>query len=192
MFAPAGFAPGAAQGMWSRRVKQVGRTSAQSRFVGRSGRALALAAAALLAGCASINDHRGYIVDTALLQSVQPRIDNKYSVEQTLGRPTFVSEFGQPTWYYISDDTRQPPFRQPHTTKETVLRVRFDTQGNVTEVQTTNASHLAHIHPDGALTPTLGRKRSFLEDIFGNIGTVGAAGAGAPAGGSPGGGPNGS
>ena len=27
-------------------------------------------------------------------------------------------------------------------------------------------------------TPTLGRKRGFFEDLFGNIGTVGAAGAG--------------
>ena len=157
--------------------------------------ALAACAGALLAGCASINDHRGYIVDNTLLQTVQPHIDNKYSVEQTLGRPTFVSEFGQPTWYYLSDDTRQLPFHQPHTTKEVVLRVRFDAKGNVSEVQTANATNMAHIRPDGALTPTLGRKRSFLEDLFGNIGTVGTGGVGGGApggGGGPGGGPNGS
>ena len=155
--------------------------------------ALAACVGMLLAGCVSINDHRGYIVDNTLLQTVQPHIDNKYSVEQTLGRPTFVSEFGQPTWYYISDDTHQPPFRKPRTVKEVVLRVRFDAKGNVSDVQTANATTMAHIRPDGALTPVLGRKRSFLEDLFGNIGTVGTGGVGGGgSGGSPGGGPNGS
>ena len=44
---------------------------------------------------------------------------------------------------------------------------------------------VAQISPDGDKTPTLGRERSFLEDLFGNIGQVGAGGAGP-------GGPNGS
>ena len=38
------------------------------------------------------------------------------------------------------------------------------------------------ISPDGDETPTLGRERTFLQDLFGNIGQVGAAGAGAPGG----------
>ncbi|HZF46471.1 MAG TPA: outer membrane protein assembly factor BamE, partial [Sphingomonadaceae bacterium] len=58
--------------------------------------------AALLAGCSSISDHRGYIADEALVQAVQPGIDNRESVEGTLGRPTFASEFGNPIWYYVS------------------------------------------------------------------------------------------
>ena len=33
---------------------------------------------------------------------------------------------------------------------------------------------VVQIDPDGDKTPTLGRERSFLEDLFGNIGTVGA------------------
>jgi hypothetical protein len=36
---------------------------------------------------------------------------------------------------------------------------------------------VVRIHPDSHKTPTLGRERSFLEDLFGNIGQVGAAGA---------------
>ena len=45
--------------------------------------------------------------------------------------------------------------------------------------------------PTATETPTLGRERSFLEDLFGNIGAVGAPGTG---GGAPAaaGGPNGS
>ena len=49
--------------------------------------------------------------------------------------------------------------------------------------------------PGFSVTPiyTLGRERTFFEDLFGNIGAVGAAGmGGAGGGGGPGGGPNGS
>ncbi|MEZ5683224.1 MAG: outer membrane protein assembly factor BamE [Novosphingobium sp.] len=42
-------------------------------------------------------DHRGYIVDQALLDSVAPGLDNQAAVERTLGRPTFVSQYGQRT-----------------------------------------------------------------------------------------------
>ena len=41
---------------------------------------------------------------------------------------------------------------------------------------------MSRISPEGDKTPTLGRERSFFEDIFGNIGAVGAPGAGAPTG----------
>ena len=58
-----------------------------------------LAMAALAAGCSSIVNHRGYITDQVLLQSVQPGIDNRTSVERTLGRPSFTSLYGEPVWY---------------------------------------------------------------------------------------------
>jgi len=154
---------------------------------------LALATTAL-GGCASIRDHRGYLVDQALVDSVQPGIDNKLSVERTLGRPTMVSQFGEPMWYYISQDTKQVAFKSPRTQKQVVLRVRFDPQGNVLGVDKAGMEHVVSLNPDGKFTPTLGKHRSFFEDLFGNIGAVGAGGMGGAqgGGGAPGSGPNGS
>lgn len=148
---------------------------------------------AALAGCSSIKDHRGYLVDQALVDSVQPGVDNKMSVERTLGRPTFVSQFGEPAWYYVSIDTRQAAFTRPRTKSEMVLRVTFDDAGNVKRLDRRGMEHVVRLDPDGHKTPTLGRDRSFLEDLFGNIGAVGAAGMGGRGGGdNTGGGPNGS
>jgi outer membrane protein assembly factor BamE (lipoprotein component of BamABCDE complex) len=147
----------------------------------------------LAGGCTSIRDHRGYLMDTALVDSVQPHIDNRTSVERTLGRPTWVSQFGSQDWYYVSVDTKQGAFRRPHTYQQTVLRVRFDPQGNVATIDRAGMDKVVRLNPDGKETPTLGRNRSFLEDLFGNIGAVGAPGMGGSGGGSPGGrGPNGS
>ena len=49
--------------------------------------------AALTAGCSSIRDHQGYLVDEQLISAIQPGVDNKDSVAGTLGRPTFTGQF---------------------------------------------------------------------------------------------------
>jgi outer membrane protein assembly factor BamE (lipoprotein component of BamABCDE complex) len=135
-----------------------------------------LGAAALLAGCNAIVNHKGYLVDEVLVQSVQPGVDNRQSVERTLGRPSFTSQFGQPVWYYVSSTTGQKPFTTPRITGHTVLAVRFDEAGNVVAAERSGLEQVARISPEDDKTPTLGRERSFLEDLFGNIGQVGAAG----------------
>ncbi len=147
-----------------------------------------LAAAGTLGACNSIKDHRGYIVDQPLLDSVQTGIDNRQSVERTLGRPTFESAFGRKDWYYVSSNTRQAAFTRPKINEQLVLRISFDERGNVSAVERSGMEKVVVLDPDGGKTPTLGRERSFLEDLFGNIGTVGTGAGGA--GGR--GGPNGS
>jgi outer membrane protein assembly factor BamE (lipoprotein component of BamABCDE complex) len=155
------------------------------------GRILGLAVATLALGaCASIKDHRGYLVDGTLLDSVMPGIDNRTSVERTLGRPTFVSQFGRQDWYYVSTNTNQKAFTRPRANEHLLIHIVFDEKGNVSTVERTGMEKVVNLDPDGGKTPTLGRQRTFLEDLFGNIGQVGAPGAGGGGGGP--GGPNGS
>ncbi|MET0180686.1 MAG: outer membrane protein assembly factor BamE [Novosphingobium sp.] len=147
----------------------------------RSAPRLALTGLVVLAatsGCASIKDHRGYLADPTLIATVQPGVDNRQSVERTLGRPTFTSQFGDPAWYYVAVDTAQSPFGRPQAKDQSVLRVNFDAAGNVVAVNRTGIDQVVRLSPDGDKTPTLGRERGFFEDLFGNIGSVGAAGAG--------------
>ena len=152
------------------------------RFLGAS----LLAAATLAAGgCSSIRESRGFIADPTLTQSVQPGIDNKQSVQAALGHPSFESQFGDPTWYYVSSINERRPFSRPRIGTHSVLAVSFDAAGNVSGVERSGIDKVAYLTPDGDQTPTLGRERGFFEDLFGNIGTVGAPGAGGP--GAPGG-----
>jgi len=57
-----------------------------------------------------------------------------------------------------------------------VLHVRFDPKGNVASLQRTGKELVMNVGPVGRKTPTLGRERSFFEELFGNIGSVGAPG----------------
>ncbi len=144
----------------------------------------ALGALALVTGCSSITNHRGYIVDEVLVAAIAPGLDNQDSVRGTLGRPTLTSQFGEPTWYYISSVTEQAPFTTPDIGRHNVLAVKFDEAGTVTSFERTGMDRVIDLDPHGDETPTLGRERGFLQDLFGNIGTVGAPGMG---GGGPGG-----
>jgi outer membrane protein assembly factor BamE (lipoprotein component of BamABCDE complex) len=132
---------------------------------------------AMLAGaCSSIVGHKGYLADEVILRSVQPGVDNRESVQRALGQPSFQSQFGEPVWYYVSSTTGQAPFTTPRITDPTVLAVRFDAAGNVISAERSGIEQVARIDPESDETPTLGRERSFLQDLFGNIGQVGTAG----------------
>jgi len=130
-----------------------------------------------MAGCTQVRGHQGYIADQVLMSAVQAGVDNRQSVEASLGRPTFTGQFDDNTWYYLSRDTRQYGFNNPRPREQQVMRVIFDTEGNVTSVDRTGIELVASISPDGDKTPTLGRDSSFFEELFGNIGAVGAPGA---------------
>lgn len=140
--------------------------------------ALAVAVLATASGCSRIRDHKGYVFDSTLVDTVQPGIDNKDSVAKTLGRPSFVGQFdrGVENWYYVGRDTRQLAFASPRPVAQTTLEVHFDASGNVTGVTKAGLDRVVMLKPHGDKTPTLGRERGFFAELFGNIGRVGGVG----------------
>ena len=133
---------------------------------------LAFAGASLLGGCMGIKEHKGYVMDAEIASTVQVGVDNKESVTKTLGRPTFTGQFDANDWYYVSRDTKSVAFRSQRVTDQDVLHIRFDAAGNVASVNRTDETLVAKINPVNDKTPTLGRQRSFFDEIFGNIGVL--------------------
>ena len=148
----------------------------------------ALALAAGLSGCAEIRNHQGYIIDRTLVASVQPGVDNRDSVRNTLGDPSLAGEFDDSTWYYWSRATKQFSFGTPKPVNQLLLTVHFDRAGTVTGVEHTGLETVVPIHPAPGKTPTLGRTRSLFQELFGNIGAVGGAAVGGPTADNPTGG----
>ena len=144
---------------------------------------IAAAIAVTASACAPLRSHQGYVVDADLLNSVQPGVDNRQSVLATLGQPSFASQFNQGDWYYISRDSRNYAFNTPKPKEQVTVQISFDENGNVSAIRKSGVEQVASISPTKKTTPTLGRDRGFFADLFGNIGTVGAAGAGAGPGG---------
>ena len=134
-------------------------------------------AAGLLGGCTQLRSHQGYVIDPQLVNSVQPGVDTRDSIAKVLGNPSYTGQFGG-DWYYVSRDSRNYAFRTPHPRTQTTIQISFNAAGTVTAVRRSGLDEVASLAPYGKTTPTLGRKRSFFQDLFGNIGTVGAAGIG--------------
>lgn len=144
--------------------------------------------AMLAAGaCAPLRSHQGYVIDADLVNSVQPGVDNRQSVLQTLGRPSFTGQFAENDWYYVARDSSNLAFRNPRPNNQITLQISFDRAGNVAAIRRAGLDQVASVNPLNKKTPTLGRERGFFEELFGNIGTVGAPGAGGPGGGAGGG-----
>ena len=133
-------------------------------------------AALALVGCKGIQDTAGYVALPELTESIEVGIDNKDSVERTLGRPTFTGQFNENDWYYVYQRTSQFAFRRPKVKDARVLHVQFDAAGNVTSFTETDEELAINIDPNNDKTPTLGREKSFFEELFGNIGQVGQTG----------------
>ncbi len=145
---------------------------------------LALACGALaLGGCTKMRGHSGYIIDTELVNSVQPGVDTRQSVQSVLGRPTFTGQFNGGDWYYLARDTQSYAFSTPKVKDQVTLKIAFDPSGTVQSVTRMDEKLVASIDPSKKVTPTLGRKKSFFEELFGNIGAVGAPGMGQGTGG---------
>ena len=145
---------------------------------------LILAAVALLAaaGCTRIQSTQGYIIDNELVKAVQPGVDNKQSIRQSLGRPTMASQWDDNVWYYISRDTKQIAFARPRASSQNMLIITFAKDGSVAKVEKRGLELAQNISPNRDKTPTLGRDQSLWKDLFGNIGQVGAmpGGGGGP------------
>ena len=141
--------------------------------------------ALLAAGaCAPLRSHQGYIVDADLVNSIRPGVDNRQSVLQTLGRPSFTGQFDNADWYYVARDSANLAFRNPRPNAQITLQISFDQAGNVAAIRRSGIDQVASVNPSNKETPTLGKKRGFFEELFGNIGAVGAPGAAGPAGGA--------
>jgi hypothetical protein len=58
------------------------------------------------------------------------------------------------------------------------MLVRFDPAGNVASIQRTGKDLVLDVDPSKRRTPTLGRQKSFFEELFGGIGSVNSTGMG--------------
>ncbi len=153
---------------------------------------LVSATALTTTACGNGSAVRGYVFDTELADAIQPGVDNRTSVETTLGTPTMRASFDEATWYYVSTTVRVRPVFWPDAKKHRVLVVAFNDRGVVSSVNNLGLDDMREVDSVGDKTPTRGRKVSLFEQIFGSIGRFGGGAPGQQQGGQgPTRGPNG-
>jgi outer membrane protein assembly factor BamE (lipoprotein component of BamABCDE complex) len=131
---------------------------------------LALAAVVLGAGCSTMKQQNGYVIDDYTLDQIRPGVTDRDSVATLLGTPTTSATFGDGTWYYISRKAEQFAFLDEEVTEQRVVAVRFSDAGIVDEVKRYSIEDGKIVEPVDRITPTRGREMTVLEQLFGNLG----------------------
>jgi len=120
--------------------------------------------------CTIERQPRGFVLDKGIAQGVLTGLDNKTSVQYTMGTPSMVGTFDANVWYYISEITRRRSFFRPSATERSILAVHFDGDGVVENIRRYSLADAVNVKPRKAKTPTRGKKLGVFEQIFSNIG----------------------
>jgi outer membrane protein assembly factor BamE (lipoprotein component of BamABCDE complex) len=151
--------------------------------------AIVLSLSLATCACSKSRSIRGYIFDVELADAITAGVDNRQSVESTLGTPTIRGTFTNDVWYYVSTTVKVRPVFWPEAQQHRVLAVGFNESGIVEKIENFDLSDMQEINPVGGKTETRGRNVGFFQQIFGSLGRFGGQ---APVGSQGGNGPNGS
>ena len=121
-------------------------------------------------GCEPRITTHGFMPRTDLIGRLQPGEQNKTQVAAILGSPTIMGAFDQDTWYYVTQTTENKFFFKPEIIDQAILALTFNEAGVLASLEKKSILDAIRIEPHTAQTPTVGRKLSIVQQLFGNFG----------------------
>ena len=128
----------------------------------------------LSASCSPIVENRGYVFDEKLLDQIKVNETISNDVMDILGSPSTTSAIDASTWYYIYSKAETVAFYNPTVTDRRVLAVSFDDEDKVNNLKYYGLEEGKIISYVDRTTPTRGRELTVLQQLFGNLGRLGA------------------
>jgi outer membrane protein assembly factor BamE (lipoprotein component of BamABCDE complex) len=128
----------------------------------------------LSASCSPIVENRGYVFDEKLLDQIKVNETISNDVMDILGSPSTTSAIDASTWYYIYSKAETVAFYNPTVTDRRVLAVSFDDDDKVNNLKYYGLEEGKIISYVDRTTPTRGRELTVLQQLFGNLGRLGA------------------
>ena len=126
-------------------------------------------------GCQPRITTHGFMPRTDLVERLQPGEQNKNQVAGILGSPTIIGTFDQDTWYYITQTTENKSFFKPEIIDQKILALTFNAAGVLESLEKKSMQDAVLIEPNTQQTPTVGRKLSVFQQLFGNFGRFSGA-----------------
>jgi outer membrane protein assembly factor BamE (lipoprotein component of BamABCDE complex) len=127
-----------------------------------------------LAACTAVQNQRGYVPETPILENIVVGEDTKVTVSQKLGNPTLNGAFDDTTWYYVSSFDVQAAFFPSQSLEREIYAVEFSPEGQVASIEVLGLDDGRAVDYVARETPTNGRDMTILQSIFnavpGNIG----------------------
>jgi outer membrane protein assembly factor BamE (lipoprotein component of BamABCDE complex) len=134
--------------------------------------ALALTLAA--GGCSPIVSTHGYTPNDEQLAQIETGLDSAQTVSRKIGRPSTGGVVRNDAWYYVSSRFETVAYNAPELTERRVVAVRFGNDGLVSDIERYGLEDGRVVNLVTRTTPTFGRELTVVQQIFGNVGNIGA------------------
>jgi len=131
----------------------------------------------LLNSCISQKLVHGNLPDAQLVSLLKVGIDSKKSTTEILGEPTFRGVLGDNSFYYVGTVNSKLAFLDPKLDTQFILELNFDKNNKLKKLYLYDENESKDVSMSSLETKHSGKKLTFLQQIFGNIG-VGGMGRG--------------
>ena len=128
----------------------------------------------LITSCSPIVENRGYVFDEKLLDQIKVNETISNDVMDILGSPSTTSAIDSSTWYYIYSKAETVAFYHPTVTDRRILAISFSDNNKVNNLKYYGLEEGKIISYVDRTTPTRGRELTVLQQLFGNLGRLGA------------------
>ena len=119
----------------------------------------------------------GNLPEAKLVSILKVGIDSKKTITQILGEPTFKGVLGDNSFYYVGTVNSKLAFFNPRLDSQFVLELNFDKNNKLKKLYLYDEKESIDVSMSSLETVHSGKKLTFLQQIFGNIG-VGGMGRG--------------
>lgn len=130
--------------------------------------------ALMLASCTPIVNTRGHSAEDVDLSQLVPGQSSADDVRALLGSPTSTSNFGEETWYYITQKQSRVGVFAPEVTEQQVTAITFDAEQRVHDISAYKKEDGQSVQIVSKTTPTEGHSIGFIEQMLGNFGRFNA------------------
>lgn len=134
--------------------------------------------ALLLASCSPMVATRGHSEEALDLQQIVTGQTRAEDVMALLGTPTTTSDFGNATWYYITQKQERVGVFAPEVTEQKVTAITFDADKVVSGIESYQREDGKPVQMVSKTTPTEGHDMTVIEQLLGNLGRFNAPGRG--------------
>ncbi len=126
----------------------------------------------VLAGCAATITSHGYAPTDDELAQIKVGVDDRASVEQTIGRPRATGMVGDDAWYYMSSKLRHFAYQAPRVIDRQLVAIRFDRKGRVANIERFTLKDGKVVALNRRITESGISSVSFIRQMLRNIGRV--------------------
>ena len=127
----------------------------------------------ILSSCISKKILNGNLPDADTISLLKVGQDDKSSVTQILGEPSFKGSLGDNAYYYVGSLKSKVAFLKSNVQEQYILELKFNKSNKLKNIYFYDKS----LSTDVAMSPlesqTDGTKQSFLQQILGNFGVPG-------------------